>query len=151
MKTLRARGGFTLIELLLVIGIIAILAAIVIVAINPTRQLAQARNTQRQSDITQIINAVYQYAIDVGSLPPSITTDSTEICNNSFNTAATCTGLIDLSTLTPNYLVKIPKDPQKTVSDSDTDYAINKDVSNRIVVKAVKLEPPLTETLTVTR
>lgn len=68
MKT--SRKGFTLIELLLVIGIIAILAAIVIVAINPTRQLGQARNAQRNSDVNTMLNAIWQYAIDKnGNMP----------------------------------------------------------------------------------
>src|SRR4030065_2746270 len=79
--TEQSRSGFTLLEVLLVIAIIAILAAIVIIAINPSKQLAEARNAQRRSDINTILNAVYQYSIDnKGSIPASITTSITEIC-----------------------------------------------------------------------
>jgi len=52
------KSGFTLLEILLVVGIIAILAGITIVAINPSKQLAQVRNTERKSDIKQIANAI---------------------------------------------------------------------------------------------
>ena len=70
MKLRSSREGFTLIELLLVIGIIAILASIVIVAINPTKQMGDARNAQRRSDVNTILNAVYQYAIDNNGTMP---------------------------------------------------------------------------------
>ena len=56
--------GFTLIEILVVIGIIAILATIVIIAINPARQFAQARNTDRTSSVNAILNAIGQRIAD---------------------------------------------------------------------------------------
>lgn len=58
------QSAFTLLELLLVIGIIAILAGIVIIAINPGRQLAQARNAQRTNDVETLYKASTQFFLD---------------------------------------------------------------------------------------
>lgn len=75
------KKGFTLLEILLVVAVITILAGIVILAINPGRQLAMARDAQRESDIKVILEGVYQYSIDhQGILPTPITTVETEIC-----------------------------------------------------------------------
>jgi prepilin-type N-terminal cleavage/methylation domain-containing protein len=63
-QNLKNQKGFTLIEILVVIGMIALLAAIVLIAINPSRQFAQGRNSQRHNDASAILNAVGQYIAD---------------------------------------------------------------------------------------
>jgi prepilin-type N-terminal cleavage/methylation domain-containing protein len=63
-RPLNKKLGFTLLEILLVVGIISLLAGIVIIAINPGKQLATVRNTERKSDIKQINSALTQYYID---------------------------------------------------------------------------------------
>lgn len=128
------RKGFTLIELLLVIGIIAILAAVVIVAINPTKQLGDARNAQRRSDVKTILDAVYQYALDNnGNIPPGITTTSQEICKSGAN--VDCDGL-DLNLLTGSYIVAIPTDPQEPTTSTGTNYFLVLTSNSRITVTA---------------
>ncbi|OGJ54549.1 hypothetical protein A3D11_01780 [Candidatus Peribacteria bacterium RIFCSPHIGHO2_02_FULL_49_16] len=145
MKILLFRKGFTLIEVLLVIGIIAILASIVIVAINPTKQLADARDAQRRSDVNSILNAVYQYSIDNnGDLPAGITTSVLEICASG---AASCTGYADLSVIEGDYLVKIPADPKGPTSP-ETDYTIVQDANGRVTVDAMAAEETIPITVT---
>ncbi len=109
--------GFTLLEILLVVGIIAILAGIVIVAINPSKQLAATRNSERKSDLKQLNNALQQYYIDNGTYPADVesATSWTEICDTGDQEgsggAVECTGFADLADLVPAYLVAIPVDP----------------------------------------
>ncbi|HRH93072.1 MAG TPA: prepilin-type N-terminal cleavage/methylation domain-containing protein [Candidatus Peribacteria bacterium] len=135
MPTRSTRGGFTLIELLLVIGIIAILAAIVIVAINPTKQLGDARNAQRRSDVNTILNAVYQYSIDHnGNLPSTITSVTTPVCKSGVNVDCVTDGYVNLNMLTGSYIVGLPNDPQSATATS-TNYTIVK-VNNRVTVAA---------------
>jgi prepilin-type N-terminal cleavage/methylation domain-containing protein len=76
------RHGFTLVELLLAIGIISILAAVTITALNPGKQLGDARNTQRKFDVNTILNAFGQYSIDSnGSFLPGVV-DGTSLLSN---------------------------------------------------------------------
>lgn len=143
--------GFTLLEVLLVVAIIAILAGIVIIAINPGKNLGDTRNSQRSADVTTILNGVYQYSLDNnGSLPTGITTTATEICATG---AASCTGLVDLGVVTTNgkYLVSMPKDPQcsTTCATNGTGYKISKDTNGRITVVAPAAEQ--SKTISVTR
>lgn len=140
------RRGFTLIEILLVVAIIAILAAVVIVAINPVKQLGDARNAQRRVDANTILNAVYQYTVDNnGTLPVTITVTPTAICK----TGGTCTSLIDLAVLTTNekYLTAIPFDPLSSTINS-TNYNISKTANGRVTVAAPGAENSVVITVT---
>ena len=146
--------GFTLLEILLVIAAIAILAGIVIVAINPGRQLAQTRNAQRRSNVTTILNAVYQYTIDNSGTLPTIPTATcallatNEACK--LTATGTCSTGVDLSVLTTSerYLTSMPIDP--TVSSTNgTGYYITKSANSRITVCAPSAE--ISETISVTR
>lgn len=162
MNKFTKRGGFTLIELLLVIGIIAILAAIVIVAINPTKQLADARNAQRRSDVTTILNALYQYSIDhTGNFPNGTMTGTTsyQVCNTSKNPSATeicnAAGALanaNFEVLVPTYLVAIPVDPRLVNPTSATatgaSYTVAKDANGRITVSAPGAENSTTISVT---
>ncbi|MBP9864405.1 type II secretion system protein [Patescibacteria group bacterium] len=143
---LSLRRGFTLIEILLVVAAIAILASIVILAINPGKQLGETRNAQRRADVNTIMNAVYQYTIDnSGTLPASITTTPTWICK----TGGTCTGLIDLSVLTASekYLTSVPFDPTAATANA-TAYSISKSANGRITVVATSSEQGATISVT---
>lgn len=142
------KKGFTLIELLVVIAIIAILAGIVIIAVNPARQVAQARNAQRRADVLTTLNAIHQYYIDNQAFPSGIDDKYRQLGTS---TGGDCSGTcgdwtlendcLDLtSALTPTYISAIPRDPQG--DDAHTGYAVTKDAENRITVRACKTEIP---------
>ena len=145
--------GFTLIEILIVIGIIAVLAGIVLVAINPGRQFAQARDAQRISNINAILNAIGQYTIDnKGMLPPGIPFKS--------EPAIEINEVICIS-IVPTYLPALPTDPSSSlrgssitdcnnVSTSTVLYKISQDNNGRITISTDRGEIG-TSTISVTR
>jgi len=156
------RKGFTLLEILLVIAAIGILAAIVLVAINPNRQIAQARNAQRRSDVNTIYKALEQYLIDNQSYAvggTGINTDVKNVCKTGNKTitdtlspTTLCDGKVDLRVLVPNYIAAIPTDP----AGGEYTVRINSD-NNRISVSspdaqlnqsiAINPKPPTPEEL----
>ena len=59
-------GGFTLIELLIVIAILGILAAAVLVAINPAKRTRQAQDAKRKNDVGALATEVQGYYTSPG-------------------------------------------------------------------------------------
>ena len=66
---MKNKKAFTLIELLIVIAILGILAAAILVAINPSKRIKQARDAQRKSDINVITNALIGYYTMIEKYP----------------------------------------------------------------------------------
>ncbi len=133
---MRHQKGFTLIELLIVIAIIGILAAVVIIAVNPGRQLAQANDARRSSEVNAVLNALGQYGADfAGANPPGLgtfvwdatTSGNVQVVMDDVN-AACETGLlcpggtgrpVTLSATAPCIDLSDPDNPQPSGLDND--------------------------------
>ena len=145
---MRNKKGFTLIEVLLVIVIIAILAGIVIIAINPGRQISQANNSQRSSDVKAVLDAVHQFAIENrGTMPAGITATPT-IVGSGVGQINICADLV------PTYIAAMPFDPTATgalytdCTTYNTGYEISVDANSRVTVTAPSAEVGATITTT---
>lgn len=102
---MKNKKGFTLIELLIVIAIITILAAALVVTINPARHFQAARNATRWNQMNSIATAIYSYTVEhAGTFPEPdcIGTSTTPI----EITEDWCPVLI------PDYLHALPVPPQ---------------------------------------
>jgi prepilin-type N-terminal cleavage/methylation domain-containing protein len=139
----RHQKGFTLIEVLVVIGILSVLLLITLVAINPARQFAQANNTQRNSDVNALLNAIHEYAADnKGALPAGIPTGDSSAAVE----ISGADGGADLcNLLVTEYIAALPSDPLTgnaiTEDLCDTEYhtgyqVVASSANNRVTVSA---------------
>lgn len=113
--------GFTLVELLVVIAIIAILAGVVLVAINPTALLAKSRDSARLQDVDNLNKAI-SLALADGEVILSSTTGCATCTSLSGTQAVDGTnGYIKFTVPTgktglSKYLATLPRDPTNTAT-----------------------------------
>lgn len=136
---LKIKSGFTLLEVLMVIGILAILAAVVLVAINPARQFKIARDSQRNANISTLLNAIGQNLTDHGGI---FTCEGVIKTLPAIKSAISNTGFDIAPCLVPDYVSVLPTDPSKDGAhyvnevDYNTGYYIQTDDEGRITISA---------------
>lgn len=138
------KKGFTLIELLVVVAILAILATVVFVALNPVKRFADARNARRFVDVDSILTAIHEYAIDNnGVLPAGIGLSEQQLGTCASGGGTPCTGAaaacLNIGTTLAAYLKSIPVDPNGGTAVA-TNYSVLKDANNIVTVKACNAE-----------
>ncbi len=87
--------GFTLIELLIVIGILAVLATTVVLVLNPAQILAQARDSQRLSDLGSVKSAIALYLATASSTSVAVGPRSTYAATCAFGTCTVLGSSVD--------------------------------------------------------
>lgn len=147
MKLSKQQSGFTLIELLLVIAIIAILAAIIFVALDPLTRFQDTRDARRWSEVEEVLHAVKidqidnrgAYLAEIAALPSNETwmigtavvngAAASTSCNVGCAAVASTTACVDLTGLaTEGYLSATPISPNGagTWSAELTGYTIER-------------------------
>lgn len=142
------RKGFTLIEILLVIGMIAVLATVVFVSLDPAKRFRDARNAKRQTDVQSILSAIQTSIIDTqGTMPAGITTVEKQL-GTAVSGCATATAgcavagsgdCVNLSAPLAKYLKTIPQDPSGGTA-ALTKYSVAVDANGIVTVKSCGAE-----------
>lgn len=140
--------GFTLIEILLVVGLLAVLSVVVLVALDPAQRFQDTRNARRTTDVQNILTAVHEYVNDTkGSFPAGLDTTEKQIGTATSGCAiatggcnvAGATDCLDLSASLAKYLKSMPIDPGSGTA-ALTGYSIVRDANNLITIRACSAE-----------
>ncbi len=134
--------GFTLLEMMIVIGIIAILAAAVIIGINPAKRFMSSRDDVREAHVYQIWEAVTKKNTSeegwqcgaLGPLPSLLDEEGKPL----FVEIGTDVGNYDLfSCLVPEYLSEELLDPKEGTTEASGYRIWQHPITRRVSVYAV--------------
>lgn len=134
------KGGFTLIEILIVIGIIAVLAAIVLIAVNPSRQFAKANDAQRSANLNAILNGIGQYIVDQKGATSTL---ALTVAPKDIRSGSEGIDLCTLLVKDGGYIAALPVDPKTGTggpnvtsagcASYDTQYTAQVDASGKLI------------------
>jgi general secretion pathway protein G len=106
MTALRVKG-FTLIELLVVVGILGILAAALLMTLDPFSQVQKGNDAKRKSDLSQIQKALETYYQDNGKYP----INNPQTTYRIYDERSTQNAIIDWGSSWAPYMNLLPEDP----------------------------------------
>lgn len=136
---------FKISEILFVFSAVGIVVFLALLAINPSKEAAEARNMKRSADVSTILTYVSAYVKINRDIPEEIPSSSTcvqfthEICKTG---PYDCTDMVDMNFLAErngDQLVIMPTDPLY-ISANGTGYFISQDGKGSVTVCAPHAE-----------
>lgn len=150
------KKGFTLIELLIVVAIMAIIAVVVFVALNPAKRFQDSRDSVRWQQVSELLNALKLDQVDHnGAYLPAVASLSTSSvymigtdvancnanpCRTGVSGNNTCVSLVEL--VNRGYMSSIPISPNgaSTWTSGLTGYTLQLDVNGSVFIRACENE-----------
>lgn len=163
LRRTQRQKGFTLVELLIVIAILAILAAVVFVGIDPTARFEDTRNAKRSTDLNNILSALKLNQVDnkgafiealsdkpegaaymIGTNPNDCTTSCTTPIITTSPNCVDLSGLVKPAGSRGGYLPSVPFDPstgnEPLGTASMTGYYVMKNTNKTLTIGACHTE-----------
>ncbi|MFA6135942.1 MAG: LamG-like jellyroll fold domain-containing protein [Candidatus Paceibacterota bacterium] len=142
-KLVKQNNSFTLVELLVVIGILAVLTTAVVIILNPSDYLAQARDSRRLNDLSLLNNSLQ----NLEAIDPTISfgTSLTVYISIPDDASSTC-GTLGLPNLPSGYTYNCVSTANLTKTDGTGWVPVNFTTQSIVQLSALPIDPTNTPT-----